>query len=263
MNGARKNTLIGLTVLLVLLSSLIVLTGCRESVELSELELVLADYRKMPVEDQEGALRTFAVTGTPDTKYAWYELGNLYYKRSTGEEMAPGEGSLSGANALLDSALVFFGKAADMDTAFVEAIVNAGLVWDDICDGRTPEARQAMTKATDHYKRAIALRPDDEKARCNLGSLYFRKRQYEPALEQFRAVLDAHPESALAHFNLAIMFAESKIYREAITEWELAAKYDKDGEIHERATENIRVMRELMEAKIPENLTTKTAVQGS
>jgi len=255
--------LISLTVLLVLLSSLTVLTGCHESVEPTELELVLAEYRELPVEDRESALRTFSATGTPDTKYAWYELGNLYYKRSGGEETAPGEGSLSGVNALLDSALVFFGTAMDMDSTFVEAIVNAGLIWDDICDGRTPEARQAMIKATENYKRAIALRPDDEKARCNLGSLYFRKRQYEPALEQFRAVLEVHPESALAHFNLAIMFAESKIYREAITEWELAAEYDKDGEIHERSVENIRVMRELMEAKIPENLTTKTAVQGS
>jgi tetratricopeptide (TPR) repeat protein len=263
MNGARMNTLIGLTALLLLLTSLTVLTGCRESVELSELEIVLADFRNLPAEDQESALRTFAATGTPDSKYAWYELGNLYYSRSTGEVIDPGEGSLSGANALLDSALVFFGTATDMDSTFVEAIVNAGLVWDDVCDGRTPEARQAMIKATDLYNRAIALRPDDEKARCNLGSLYFRKRQYEPALEQFRAVLEVHPESALAHFNLAIMFAESKIYREAITEWELAAEYDKDGEIHERSVENIRVMRELMEAKIPENLTTKTAVQGS
>jgi tetratricopeptide (TPR) repeat protein len=263
MNGTRKHTLIGLAALVVLASTLLPLAGCREKVEPTEMDLVLAEYREMPVEEQEGALREFAATGTTDAKYAWYELGNLFYKRSTGEEAVPGEGSLSATNALLDSALVFFGKAVEMDSTFVEAYVNAGLIWDDLSDGRTPEARQAMMKATDHYDIAIALRPDDEKARCNLGSLYFRKHQYQPALDQFKAVLEVHPESALAHFNLAIMFAESKMYHEAITEWELASKYDKEGEIQERADENITVMKQLMEVKIPENLTTHTEVQGS
>ncbi len=263
MNSARKNTLIGLSALLVLLSSLMFMVGCRDNVEPTDLERVLAEFRKLPVEEQESALRDFTATDDPDVKYAWYELGNNYYKRSHSEEAAPGEGSLSGFNALLDSALVFFDRATELDSTFVEAIVNSGLIWDDICDGRTPEARQAMMKAVKQYERAIDLRPEDEKARCNLGSLYFRKRQYQPALEQFKAVLEVNPQSALAHFNMAIMFAESQMYHEAITEWELAAEYDKEGEIKERSTENVRVMKDLMNTKIPESLTTKTAVQGS
>lgn len=260
MTDIPKRMITGLVLVLALAAAL-PLAGCKESDEPSNIDRALASFRELPEAEQEPALREFATSDDPDAKYAWYELGNLYYRRAAEEQVEPGEGSLTGSNALLDSSLVFFTRATDRDSTFVEALVNAGLIWDDVCDGRTPEARQAMMKAVKLYDRAIAQQPDDEKARCNLGALYFRKHQPKSALENFQAVLDADPESALAHFNLAIMFADSKMYREAIAEWELAAKYD-DGEIRDRATENIRVMKELMESEIPENLTTRTEVQG-
>ena len=59
------------------------------------------------------------------------------------------------------------------------------------------------------------------------------------------------PKSALAHYNLAIMFAEAKIYREAIAEWELASKYDPDGDIGDRSRENIKIVKDLMNAPAP------------
>ncbi len=260
MSYIRKSTL-GLLVPVLLLAAVLPLSGCKEGVEPTEIDRALASFRELPEAEREPALREAAAAIDPDAKYAWYELGNIYYQRAQQEQVAPGEGSPTAANALLDSALVFFTNATELDTTFVEALVNSGLIWDDVCDGRTPEARQAMMKAVKIYERAIALRPADEKARCNLGALFFRKRQPRPALEQFQAVLDVNPESALAHFNLAIMFADSKMYREAIVEWELAAKYD-DGEIRERANENIQVMKDLMETEIPETLTTRTEVQG-
>ncbi|MBU1072181.1 tetratricopeptide repeat protein, partial [bacterium] len=196
-----------------------------------------------------------AAAGTPEAKYAWYELGNIFYRRATTTELAPGEGSASGTNALLDSALAYFEVASSSDSTFVEPLVNAGLIWDDLSEGRTPEAMAAVNKATELYTRAIALRPGDEKACCNLGSLYFRRHQYMNALAEFKAALEGNPRSALAHYNLAIMFAESKMYREAIVEWEDAAEFDEEGDIRERSLENIRVIKELMEAEIPANLT--------
>ena len=47
------------------------------------------------------------------------------------------------------------------------------------------------------------------------------------------------------------MFAEAKIYREAIREWELAAKYDPDGDIGERSRDNIKIVQDLANAKPP------------
>ena len=64
-------------------------------------------------------------------------------------------------------------------------------------------------------------------------------------------MLEHDPESALAHYNLAIMFAEQKIYREALREWELAAKYDPDGDIGERSRANIQIVKDLMNAPDP------------
>jgi tetratricopeptide (TPR) repeat protein len=244
-------------------ASLASLTGCREGVELNELERVLAEYRQLPEAEQEPALRELAASGTPEAKFAWYELGNIYYARAAADKVEPGEESPTGTNALLDSALVFFGAATEADSAFVEPLVNAGLIWDDLSEGRTPEAMAAMNKATDLYLRAIAARPGDEKACCNLGSLYFRRHMYMEALVQFKAALEANPRSALAHYNLAIMFAESRMYREAIVEWKDAAEFDEGGDIRERSLENIKVIRDLMEAEVPANLAQPSAEKTS
>ena len=250
-----------LTGLVPVATALVLLAGCRGNMEVSEADQILNRFRELPVAERESALREFVATAGDEARYAWYELGNVYYERASNEEIAPGENSLTGTNALLDSALVCFERAIACDSTYVEAIVNEGLIWDDLGEGRTPEARQAMKTAVELYERAIAIRPEDEKAHCNLGALHMRRHHYESALKEFQAVLEHDPESALAHFNMAIMFADSKMYREAITEWELASKYD-DGDIRERAEENIRVMKQLMEAEIPESLTTRTEVQG-
>jgi len=254
MNGVRRHATMGAAVLLLVLSALPMLTGCRDDVELSEMERVLAQYRLLPTEEQEPALRELAASDGDEAKYAWYELGNIYYQRAGISTEAPGEVSETGTNALLDSALAYFSKATEADSAFVEPLVNAGLIWDDLSEGRTPEALSAMNKATELYKRAVALRPGDEKACCNLGSLYFRRHQYMDAKAQFQAALEADPRSALAHYNLAIMFAESRMYREAVVEWEDAAEFDEEGDIRERSLANIEVIKDLMEAEVPENL---------
>ncbi len=239
-----------------LLAAAALLAGCNEAEQMSRAEAALADYRDMPAEEREPALRTLAEGGTPDAVYGWYGLGNLYYERSGEENVPPGANSLTGISALLDSAVVCYEKAIAADSTLVEGWVNMGLIWDDISDGRTPQARAALTNAQEAYLKAIELAPEDEKARCNLGSLYFRRHQYPEAIEQFQAVLDNDPGSALAHYNMAIMFAESRMYREALVEWEAAVESDPDGDIGERSRENIQVIEQLMASEIPEELTT-------
>jgi tetratricopeptide (TPR) repeat protein len=245
------------SVLMIMVLSIVLVAGCNKQQDLTMTEQVLEKYRNMPAEEQEPALREFAANDTDNARYAVFELGNLFYDRAQERIEPPGEGSLSGNNALLDSALYYYQAAADMDSTFGEPLVNMGLIWDNLSDGRSAAARAAMAKARDLYQRAIEINPLDEKARCNLGSLYFRKQQRNEAMQQFRATLDANPESALAHFHLASMFAESRIYKEAVTEWELAAKYDKVGDIRERSRENIRIIDELLNSEIPENVKNK------
>ena len=246
----------GLTtaLLLVLLTSTLLLTGCFGDGEMSEMDEALAAFKELPLDERVPALQTFMVEQPDMARYAWYEMGNTYYELAAEEDVMPGDQSLTGANALLDSALVAYQTAIAADSTFVEAWVNMGLIWDDISDGRTPQARQATEEAKTAYLHAVELAPSDEKARCNLGSLFFRRHQYSEAVEQFQAVLDQNPESSLAHYNLAIMFAESRMYREASTEWELASKYDPDGDIGDRSRDNLKVIEELMNSEIPDDL---------
>lgn len=253
MNDSIRTRIVLTAMLLVVTAC--VMIGCNDGEQMSPVEKALAEYRAMPVEEREPALRELAASGPENEAYGWYGLGNMYYERSQNENVPPGPETRTGESALLDSAVTFFEAAIAADSTMVEAWVNMGLIWDDISDGRTPQARQAIDLAREAYTTAIELAPEDEKARCNLGSLFFRRHLYTEAIEQFKAVLDSNPESALAHYNLAILFAESRMYREALVEWEAAVDSDPDGDIGERSRDNIKVIEELMNSEIPAELT--------
>ncbi|HRX50110.1 MAG TPA: tetratricopeptide repeat protein [Candidatus Krumholzibacteria bacterium] len=243
-----------LRLLLLAVAALLLLAGCRGG-DVSEMDKALAAFREMPLADRPTALRQFMGEQPDLAHYAWYEMGNTWYELASEGDVPPGVDSATGAHAYLDSALVAYGNAIAADSTFVEAWVNMGLIWDDVSEGRTPQARRAVDEAKTAYAKAIELRPEGEKARCNLGSLYYRRHEYQNAVAEFRTVLEHNPKSALAHYNLAIMFAESRMYREAKTEWELASRYDPDGDIGDRSRENLKVVDDLMNSEIPAELT--------
>lgn len=197
-------------------------------------------------------LRHLAAGGPPQSAYASYLLGNQFYRAAGDSAMRRGwKDSL--VTALLDSAEIRFNASIAADSTLLEPMVNLGSLWDDRSEQTVDQiARQEQTtKAESYYRLALRVDPLDEKARCNLGSLYLRQRKHPLALAEFNQVLANDPQSALAHYNLAIMFAEAKIYREALVEWELAVKYDPDGDVGGRSAENIRIVRDLMNAPEP------------
>ena len=57
--------------------------------------------------------------------------------------------------------------------------------------------------AIGHYRRALALNPQDSAARTNLGWLLYRQGEFAAAVEHFRTVVDRTPNSA-AQFNLGL-----------------------------------------------------------
>ena len=71
-------------------------------------------------------------------------------------------------------------------------------------------------------------------------------------MNEYLAVLEHDAHSSLAHYNLAILFATQKIYREALTEFELAVKFDPDGDIGDRSRDNMKIIRDLMEIEAAE-----------
>jgi len=227
-------------------------SGCRQPSGNAELDRFLAGFQDLPAAERETALRARASGGGREGAMAHYALGNEFY--AVAEDSAD-------AAALLDSARVHFQLAAEADTTLVEAWVNLGSVMDDLADragaGQQARRQESLAKAEQAYKRALALRPTDEKARCNLGALHVKKRQYPEALAQFKQALADNPRSALAHYNLAIMFAESKMYREARREWEAAAKVDPKGDIGRRSRENVKIIEQMMATPVPESLGAK------
>jgi tetratricopeptide (TPR) repeat protein len=197
-------------------------------------------------------LRHLAAGGPPEAAYASYLLGNQYY-RAAGDS-AVGRGWMDPlVTALLDSAEVRFTASIAADSTLLEPMVNLGSLWDDRSEQVADQVKRQeyAQKAESCYQLALGVDPLDEKARCNLGSLYLRQRKHPQAIAEFKQVLANDPESALAHYNLAIMFAEAKIYREALEEWELAVKYDPDGDVGGRSAENIKIVRDLMNAPEP------------
>lgn len=200
----------------------------------------------------DDTLRALAAGGPPDRAYASYLLGNRFYVAAGDTAIALGWKDAT-VTAMLDSAESWFMAAIAADSTLLEPMVNLGSLWDDRAEQTVNQVERAEfgQKAEDFYRLALRVDPADEKARCNLGSLFLRQRKHPQALAEFQQVLAANPRSALAHYNIAIMFAEAKIYREALAEWKLAVEYDPDGDVGSRSAENIRIVTDLMNAPEP------------
>ncbi len=234
------------------------LVGCKDAVPESELDQFITEMGQLDSAAQADSLRVLTAPGNSKSSFANYMIGNNFYKAASDTARLSGWGA-EGANAMLDSAEVYFSAAVESDSTFVEALVNLGSLWDDRSEQLSSrEARdEKVAKAEKYYLAALRVSPLDEKARCNLGSLYLRQRRTMDAKSEFQKVLADNPKSSLAHYNMAIMFAEAKIYREAISEWELAVKYDPDGDIGERSRDNIDIVKEMMKTPLPNDAKNK------
>jgi tetratricopeptide (TPR) repeat protein len=208
---------------------------------------------RIPAAALEDTLRRLAAGGPPENAYAGYLLGNRFYVAAGDTALAHGW-KHPAVTALLDSAEARFMASIAADSTLLEPMVNLGSLWDDRAEQSTQQVERVELglKAESFYRLALGVDPTDEKACCNLGSLFLRQRKHPQALAEFKQVLADHPRSALAHYNIAIMFAEEKIYREALVEWKLAVKYDPNGDVGARSAENIRIVTDLMNAPEPQ-----------
>jgi len=228
------------------------MSGCKDGAPQTELDIFIARTSEFQGQALQDTLRLIAAGEPPYSAYANFLLGNRFYD-SASDSAKIGGWTNPEAQALLDSAEIYFSLAVAQDSTFIEPMVNLGSVWDDRAEtiGNRQQYDQRIAEADKFYSMALAVDPTDEKARCNLGSLYLRQRRTAEALAEFEKVLEFNPKSSLAHYNIAIMFAEAKIYREALEEWELASKYDPEGDIGDRSRENIKIVNDLMNAPTP------------
>jgi len=258
----KRGTMRRMTVVCALAAATLVATGgCRDGKNakaggdkkpLTPIEKFADRINRVPGAELEPTLRRLAAGGPPENAYASYLLGNRFYVAAGDTALARGWKDPA-VTALLDSAETRFMASIAADSTLLEPMVNLGSLWDDRAEQSNQQVERVELglKAEGFYRLALRVDPTDEKARCNLGSLFLRQRKHSQALAEFKRVLVDHPRSALAHYNFAIMFAEAKIYREALAEWELAVKYDPDGDIGARSAENIKIVTDLMNAPEP------------
>ena len=83
-------------------------------------------------------------------------------------------------------------------------------------------------QAIDHYRQAVALKPDYAEANYNLARLLAEKGALQDAVEHYRSALDVNPEDAEAHNNLGATFARMGRVEDAIIEYRKALEFEPD-----------------------------------
>jgi cytochrome c-type biogenesis protein CcmH/NrfG len=68
-------------------------------------------------------------------------------------------------------------------------------------------------------------------------------------MNNYRRALALDPNSAQAHYNLGLAFAETKVFKEALVEWEKVVALDPNGELGKAAAENVRLLRQYVDAQ--------------
>jgi tetratricopeptide (TPR) repeat protein len=98
-------------------------------------------------------------------------------------------------------------------------------------------------EAEQHYVRAVAADPSYPLAEFNLGNLYDEQNRTQEAIEHYRRALRLDPKYADAHFNMALVRERVGESLQAVHHWLLYLKLDSSGkwaDIARRQLERLR-----------------------
>lgn len=84
------------------------------------------------------------------------------------------------------------------------------------------ETGAPVEEAIEAYQKALELNPEAAGALVNLGTIYYRRRQFAEAETYYREALDADPEYPLAQFNIGNLYDELGRLDEALEHYRLA-----------------------------------------
>ncbi len=201
----------------------------------AKVEPTLAERLKpMSPADQLATLRPLGAADTSNADLAFY-TGNAYY--AVGSAFSPEQHGQ--AVAYFDSAVVEYQRAVRVDSTMSKAWVNMGLAF---------EAKSGNSEARRAFQSAIAINPRDVLAYCHLGYLEQQSGNVSQAIGLYKQALAIDANSAQAHYNLGLAFAEAKVFKEAVLEWETVVRLDPDGELGRTAAENVKIIRQYLSA---------------
>ena len=92
----------------------------------------------------------------------------------------------------------------------------------------------------------LRIDPEDCKARSNLGNAYYEQERYPDAMYEYERALELDGDCYPALFNIAVAFADARIYREAIVYWEKVIAVAPGTDAARQARENVTLLNTLM-----------------
>ncbi len=141
-----------------------------------------------------------------------------------------------------DSAIAWYKLTVKKDPQHFKSYVNLGVLYDDL--GKPAEAEI-------YFRSAVSVKPDDVLANSHLAFILFQQKDYETAWNHLSKALEAGPRNPQPVFYLAIFFFESRMYREALVEWEKVVELDPGGYLAARARENIAMLQGALNSPAP------------
>lgn len=115
------------------------------------------------------------------------------------------------------SAYTSFAKAVSVDPSNADALVGRGEAYFGL--GK-------LSSAAADFMKAAAIQPRHERAYYLAGVSYNRLKQYSNAVGALRRAVVYHDKSAPIHYQLAVGLAGALLYKEAVDNYEKAAKLD-------------------------------------
>jgi tetratricopeptide (TPR) repeat protein len=178
-----------------------------------------------------------------------FETAELATVKAFPKVQGNGRARLRQSEALFQQGLMLEETGAPVDqaiSAYRRAVeLNPAAAGALVNLGTIHYRRQEFQEAEKLYRNAIEVDGSYALAHFNLGNLYDELRKVEQARECYEQTLRLNPNYADAHFNLAVLFEKTDEYLKAVRHWKAYLKLDATSswaEIARRQLDKLRMM---------------------